>query len=653
MSEPVVAAYGTWRSPVGAELVAKATTWIHEVRIEGDAVWWLELRPHEGGRTVLVRSDPGSDPADVTPEAFDVRTLVHEYGGGAYTIDRSTAFFSNFGDQRLYRQDAGTGPMAITPEAAEPRGLRYADMDVSPDGRWIACVRERHEGEDLPVNEIVVLPSDGSAEPSVVASGSDFFAAPRFSPDGGRLAWLRWDMPRMPWDGTELAMAAFSDGAIEMPEVVAGGERESVCQPAWSPGGTLHFVSDRTGWWNLYRLERDGAVADLTPTDAEFAVPMWLFGFSSYAFLQDGRIACAYRRAGDHHLAMLDPATSELIDVDVPYACFDPPYVRADGARIAFVGSGPTTSPEVVVLDFTSRSVDVVREADDLGIDDAFVSVAEAIAFPTDAGDEAHAYVYAPRNPAYAPPAGEQPPLVVHAHGGPTSEATPDLNAYVQFFTTRGFAFVDVNYGGSTGYGREYRERLYGRWGVVDVGDCIAAARHLARSGRADPARMVVTGGSAGGYVTLAALAFHPDAFAAGTSYYGVADLEPFATITHKFELRYTDVLVGPWPEAADLWRERSPVHSADAIERPVLLLQGLEDAVVPPSQAEIMLEALEKRGIPHAYLGFEGEQHGFRKAENIVRALEAELAFYGKVLGFRPADDLPALDVRHLPTDP
>lgn len=649
MTEATIAPFGTWRSPVGAELVAKATTWIHEIRIEHEAVWWLELRPTEGGRTVLVRSDPWGEPADVTPEGFDVRTLVHEYGGGAYALRGSTAFFSNFDDQRIYRTDVGAEPVAVTPVAPEPRSLRYADMDVSPDGRWIACVRERHEGDGLPRNEIVLLPTDGSADPSVLVTGSDFFASPRFAPDGERLAWIRWDMPRMPWDGTELVVAALGDGSVGVANVRAGGERESVCQPEWSPDGTLHFVSDRTGWWNLHRLERDGAATNLTPRPAEFGVPMWLFGYSSYAFLDDGRIVCAYRSDGEHHLAMLDPATSELIDVDVPYTCFEPPYVRAEGTRIAFAASASTASPEVVLLDVTSRSVDVLRSADALGIDEGSVSVAEPISFPTDEGGTAHAYYYPPRNAGFAAPEGELPPLVVHAHGGPTSEATPDLNAYVQYFTSRGFAFVDVNYGGSTGYGREYRERLYGRWGVVDVRDCIAAAQHLAAAGRADAARTVVTGGSAGGYVTLAALAFHPDAFAAGTSYYGIADLEPFATITHKFELRYTDTLVGPWPAAADLWRERSPVHSADAIERPVLLLQGLEDAVVPPSQAEIMIEALEARGIAYAYLAFEGEQHGFRKAENIVRSLEAELAFYGRVLGFEPADELPPLDVHNL----
>ena len=521
---------------------------------------------------------------------------------------------------------------------------------MSPDGRWVVCVRERHGDEGIPENDLVVIASDGSADPAVLASGSDFYAAPRFSPDGSRLAWLRWDMPRMPWDGTELVVAGFAEGRVGAPAVVAGGSEESVFCPVWSPGGALHAVSDRTGWWNLYRFGSDGDAANLAPMAAEFGVPMWEFGYRSFAFLADGRIVCAYRRQGRHHLALLDPMTSELIDLDVPYSVFDPPFVRAEGSRIVFVGAGPRTEPELVLLDFTSRSVEVVRPAPGPGIDGAFVSEAEAIAFPTDDGRTAFAYFYPPRNPGFVGPEGELPPLVVRAHGGPTSEATPELKPYVQYFTSRGFAFVDVNYGGSTGYGREFRQRLYGGWGIVDVRDCIAAARHLVEAGRADREQLVVTGGSAGGFVVLASLAFHPEAFAAGTSYFGVSDLEPFATFTHKFELRYTDLLVGPWPEAAQLWRERSPVHRADAIRRPVLLLQGLEDAVVPPSQAELMIRALEANGVPYVYVAFEGEQHGFRRAETIARSYEAELAFYGRVLGFEPADDLPPLAIRNLP---
>jgi dipeptidyl aminopeptidase/acylaminoacyl peptidase len=646
---PRTARYGTWPSPIGADLVARATTYVHDPRMDADGVWWLEQRPQEAGRTVVVRGDPWSSPQDVTPSGMNVRTLVHEYGGGAYALAGGAVFFSNFDDQRLYRQVPGEDPTPITPEPERPRALRYADMDVSRDGARIACVRETHGAEGLPVNEIVVLAIDGTVPPIVVGTGSDFCAFPRWSPDGSRLAWLRWDMPWMPWDETELVIVDVAGDAFGDPMHVAGGSKESLFQPSWSSDGTLHVVSDRNGWWNLYRLDEGGEATNLTPHDAEFGVPMWEFGYSAYAFLDDGRIACAYRQAGVHHLAMLDPTTRELIDVDVPYSVFDPPYVRAEGNRISFLGSSPTVGGEVVLLDFASRSVEVLREQDDLGIATESISVGEPISFPSEGGRTAYGYYYPPTNPDAIGPADELPPLVVHAHGGPTSENTPELHLYMQYFTSRGFGVVDVNYGGGSGYGREFRDRLYGQWGVVDVEDCIAAASSLAERELIDGDRCVVTGGSAGGYIVLASLAFHPKAYACGTSYFGVADLEPFASSTHKFELKYTDLLVGPWPDAADLWRERSPVSKADAIERPVLLLQGLEDAVVPPSQAELMVEALERNRVPFAYLTFEGEQHGFRKAENITRSYEAELAFYGRILGFEPADDLPPLEIHNL----
>jgi dipeptidyl aminopeptidase/acylaminoacyl peptidase len=629
-------------------MVSTKGTYPYEPHISAGAAYWLELRPAEGGRNVIVRADPAAPPVDVTPPGYDARTRVHEYGGGAYVVHGDTVFFTNFLDQRLYRQERGGDPIPITREPPEAASLRYADMRLGPDGRVIVCVRERHEGGGVPTNELVAMPADGSAEPSVVAGGRDFYAFPRPSPDGRRLAWIEWDMPRMPWDGTELKVADLGDdGTLGEPRAVAGGPSESIFQPEWSPDGTLHFISDRTGWWNLYRQDGDHAV-DLTPMAAEIGAPMWEFGYSAYAFLSDGRIACSYRKEGIDHLAMLDPATSELLELDLPYWCYDPPYIVSDGARLVLLAGGPSTPAEVVSLDLDTRAVEVLRVSSEPDVDPAYFSVPRGIEFPTDGGVTAHAWFYPPANPDFAAPEGERPPLIVMSHGGPTAESSPEFSLKKQFFTSRGFAVVDVNYGGSTGHGRGYRERLNGQWGVVDVADCVNAARFLVDRGEADPARLVVTGGSAGGYTTVCALTWRDD-FAAGATYFGIADLEPFATSTHKFELRYTDNLVGPWPQARDLWRARSPIHSFDMLSCPVIILQGLEDEVVPPEQAEIMVRALEAKGLPYAYLAFEGEQHGFRKAENIRRSLEAELYFYSRVLGFELADPIEPIEIHNL----
>jgi len=641
--------YGAWPSPITADRAAAGSVGLSETRAIGDATTWLERRPQEGGRSVVVRSGLGAEPVDVTPPGASVRTLVHEYGGGSYAFDGATTYFVNLEDQRLYRQELDGSPTAITPEPATHRGLRYADMSVSPDSRWIASVHERHRDEGVPVNELVVIAADGSVM-STLASGRDFYAFPRWSPDGARIAFIAWDFPRMPWDGTELLVVdVASDGSAGSCREVAGGERDSIFQPAWGPDGSLTFVSDRTDWWNIYREGADGELTNLTPKSAEFAVPMWIFGYSSYDFLSDGRIVCTYRERGVQHVALLDPTTRELLDLDLPYETFDP-AVSASGQRVALIAGGPTTPTQVVSLDLSTRAVEVLRESDVVDFDAEYLSVPEPIEFPTTSGQTAFAHYYPPTNPTAVAPDGERPPLLVNVHGGPTSEADPELHLEIQFFTSRGFAYAEVNYRGSTGHGRAYRESLYGRWGVVDVDDAVAAASHLVDRGLADPGRLVISGGSAGGWTTLCALTFR-DAFATGTSYFGVSDLEPFAETTHKFESKYLDLLVGPWPEAADLWAERSPVRHAELLSSPLLILQGDEDEVVPPSQAEVIVRALETRGLPYAYLLFEGEQHGFRKMESISRGLSAELTFYGKILGFEPSDRLPPLEIVNLPS--
>jgi dipeptidyl aminopeptidase/acylaminoacyl peptidase len=647
---PAVAPYGSWKSPVGGELVAAGGVSLDEVRVAGDAVLWLEGRPLEGGRQVVCRAAPGgsghAEPQEVTPEGLNVRTRVHEYGGGAYAVHGDTVLFANFADQRLYRQEPGSPPRPITPEPPAPAAHRYADATLTPDGRLLVCVRERHQGGEV-LNELVALPADGGAPPVVLASGRDFYASPRLDPDGRRLAWLEWDHPNMPWDATELRVAELADGALAgSPATVAGGPGESVFQPEWSPEGALHFVSDRSGWWNLYRLGPGGAEA-VAPMEEEAGGPQWVFGLSRYAFLPGGRVALVHGRGPLQRLGVLAPDGS-LRDLDLPFTSFFPPQLRAVGSRLACVAGSPTLPAAVLVVDPDGGQVEVLRRSREETPDPRYLSVPRAIEFPTAGGRTAHALYYPPANRDFQGPDGERPPLLVVSHGGPTSEAVSLLAMGYQFFTSRGFAVVDVDYGGSSGYGRAYRQRLEGQWGIVDVDDCVAAARHLAELGEVDPARLAVRGGSAGGWTTLCALTFRDD-FAAGASYYGVADAEALARDTHKFESRYLDRLIGPWPEAAELYRQRSPIHFTERLSCPVILLQGLEDEVVPPTQAEAMAAALDAKRIPYAYVAFPGEQHGFRRADHIQRAIEAELYFYGRVFGFDLADPVDPVPIAHL----
>ena len=627
-----VAPYGSWPSPLSAAKAAEAGIRHSEPWLgEDGTVWWLERRPKDGGRTTLVR-----DARDVTPSEANVRTLVHEYGGGAWFLHGDTAFFSNFADQRLYRLDPGQAPRPITPDPPRPGSVRYADGRVTPDGRLIVCVRETH-GAGEPVNELVELAADGGGETRVLASGRDFYAFPRVSPDGARLAWTTWDHPNMPWDGTELWTAPIA--ALDEAELVAGGPSESIWQPEWSPEGVLHFVSDRDNWWNLYR---DGE--QLTHEKAELGYPQWGFAGSSYAFLESGDIVCVRVDRGYERLCILRVGSTELEDLGLPYTAVGYPQVRSRGDRVVYVALRPAAEEAVVTWD-PREGAKVVSEVGEDTLDPAWAPEPRSIEFPSAGGRTAHAFWYPPTSPHYEAPEGELPPVIVQIHGGPTAHAIPMLDPEIAFWTSRGIGVLDVNYGGSTGFGREYRRLLNGTWGIVDVEDCIAAALHLAREGEADGERLAVHGGSAGGYTTLSGLTFHDD-FAAGASYYGVADLETMTAETHKFEAHYLDSLIGPYPEAAQTYKERSPIHYADRISAPVILFQGLEDAVVPPAQAETMVAALKANGVPHAYVPFEGEQHGFRKSESIIRSLEAELSFYAQVFGFEPADDIEPVEI-------
>jgi dipeptidyl aminopeptidase/acylaminoacyl peptidase len=642
------APYGTWSSPVSARLLVTDAVRLSTPSADGDAIYWVEGRPSEGGRYVLVRRSATGAVEDVLPEGFSVRTMAHEYGGRCMVVHDGVAYFSNFADQRLYRLVPGQPPVAITPEPPNEQAWRYADPIVTADGRHLICVSERHGAGRVVDNSLVAFPTDGSAGPRVLAQGHDFFAAPALSPDGRWLAWVAWDHPQMPWDGTELCVAGLSETLeITGVRVVAGGITESVQEPRYGTDGSLYFISDRTGWWNLYVDAADGPVP-LAPRNAEFAQPAWVFGRASYAPRPDGVVAVTWTEGGRMHLGTVD-AGHELMEIPLAATSFAELSIAGD--RVLAIAGSPTAPPAVVSIDIGSGECTVLKESRQVKIEATYLSVPEPIEFPTEHGLTAFGLYYAPTNHDFVATAGSLPPLIVASHGGPTSNCSSVLDFEIQFWTSRGFAVVDVDYGGSTGYGRAYRERLKGKWGVVDLDDCVNAAEFCVATGRADPAGLLIHGGSAGGYTTLCALTFR-DAFAAGASYYGVGDLGALARDTHKFESRYIDGMVGPWPERRDLYEERSPIFHTDLLSTPVILFQGLEDQVVPPAQAEAMAVALRDKGVAFAYIAYEGEQHGFRKAETIVDSIEAELSFYGQILGFEPAGVLMPVDIERARPD-
>jgi dipeptidyl aminopeptidase/acylaminoacyl peptidase len=638
MPQTKTAPFGSWKSPITSDLIVAQITGLSDARLAVDDIYWLEGRPQEQGRNVIVRAGPDGAPADITPAGFNVRTRVHEYGGGSWLVAGGTCIFSNFADQRLYRQRTGqSDPEPLTPVPVNPkRQLRYGDGVLDPERRrWIG-VREDHTGEGEPVNAVVAidLEQPGTSPGRVLAGGHDFFCSARLSPDASRMVWLAWDHPNMPWNGTTLYLADIvADGALAGIHVIAGGVSESVFQPEWAPDGNeIIFVSDRTGWWNLYAYElATGTTRPLCPMQAEFGVPQWNFGVSTYAFAGARRIVCAYTKAGLGQLATLDLASGSLKAIATGFTEFG--SVRADGDRVVFRGGASDRPTSIVTLDLRSGQYHILKQATDL-LDRTelrianYITKVEPVEFPTTGGETAFGLFYPPRNPDYAASSEERPPLLVKCHGGPTSSASSTLNLGTQFWTSRGIAVLDVNYGGSTGFGREYRERLKLNWGIVDVDDCINGAKFLAQQGLVDTGRVVISGGSAGGYTTLAALAFR-DFFQGGASYYGVSDAAALARDTHKFESRYLDWLIGPYPEEEARYRERSPVYHADRLSKPVIFFQGSEDAVVPPNQTEVMVEALRRNGNAVGYFLFTGEQHGFRQAANIKRCLDAELTFY------------------------
>ncbi len=648
MPDKKTAPYGSWASPITPEMLLRGTVQMRNqmVRWDGADLYWSELRPYEGGRIVVCKRAADGTIGDVTPEGFNARSRVHEYGGGHYAVKDGTVFFTNYADQRLYRQDAGKPPRPITPEG----DVRHADMVIDEARGRVIAVREDHTGGGEAVNTIVSIDAEGERDAITLAEGNDFYSSPKLSDDGGRVAWQTWNHPHLPWDSSEVWIGELdSDGNLASKRRIAGGPDESVLQPEWSPSGELYFISDRSDWWNLYRARGDGD-EPVCRRAAEFAAPQWVFGHRWYAFHGPDEIICLFSDNAGGKLGRIDLNSGGLDQIELFYTTLS--NLQVSGGKAAMYASSATLSERVLVVDLKTGGEQVVKTANPGHVESGYFSVPRPIEFPTEGGKTAHASFYAPRNLDHEAPVGERPPLIVHVHGGPTSSGGPNYPFEYQYWTSRGLAFVDVNYGGSAGYGRAYRQRLKGNWGVVDVDDCINAARYLAEKGMVDPDRISITGGSAGGFTVLLSLT-RRDFYDAGASHFGIGNLELFDGTTHKFESRYDEWLIGPYPERRDLYRDRSAVHFADNLSAPVVLFQGLEDLIVPPSQAEAFVEACKKKNLPYAYVAFEGEQHGWRKDSTIKRALEGELYFLSRIFGFEAAGDIRPLEIENFPTAP
>ena len=643
-AERETAAYGAWRSGLTAEAVAAGGTRLDNVRVAGGRVYWTENQPTEGGRIALMTAVPAGGARVLSPSGSNVRTRVHEYGGAPYVVVGDSVIYSQYDDQRLYEQTAEGARRALTPV-----GYRYADCSLvgRAAARVLVCVREDHTDPQQVRNAIVRLNLDEPGAGDVLYDGADFVAYPRVSADGRSLAFIRWNHPQMPWDGTELVVAPLQGARLGSCEVVAGNRDEAVLEPQWDADGTLYFLSDRTDFWNLYAWSH-GKVRHVLARAAESGGPLWAFGQSNYALLGDGRAVARLGVKGSDELALIDLAHGTARRLDLPYVRYAQ-FARIDSGHVAFLAASAREPTALVRLEIATGATAVLRVAGSPQLPRDAVSAAQSIEFPSAQGRTAHAFFYAPSNPGFVAPSGTRPPLVAFVHGGPTAQAVPDYSPSVQFWTNRGFAVVDVNYGGSSGFGRASRQRLNGSWGVVDVEDVVAAVRFLAGRGDIDPSRTAISGGSAGGYTVLVALSTS-DVFHAGADYYGVSDMSALARDTHKFESRYLDSLIGPLPQAQAIYDSRSPLNHLDGFRVPLIVFQGADDPVVPPNQSERIVDALRKRHAPVAYLLFAREGHGFRRAENIVRALQAELSFYGQVFGFRPADALPELAIENLP---
>ena len=631
--------YGSWDSPISADSLVSGVSTISEIKTDGDRIWWSESRPDEGGRVAIVSMQQGGAPREVTPPGANARSKVHEYGGGAWWGESDSLFYVNFDDQRLRKVLPDHSELLLTPEPPNGQKWRFADGRVTTDGTWCICVREIHHDLDglaiEPDNQLVAVSTDGSMEIKELVVGADFYAFPRPSPDGEFLAWVQWNHPSMPWWGTELWIGQFHEGQIKNAQKIAGGKDESVMQPEWSETSDLYFLSDRSGWSNLYLFNPQGDEL-IIGGEFDIGMPLWVFDQSRYVVLSQNKVVASVTTPnGKSYFA----TTTNLI----PAKWSSVHQIRAlDNEEIVFLSASHTKGPSIIKGVENQR---LLQEPTPHDLDEKFLPSPELIEFPTLDGNSAYVRYYAPAHPTTRAPESEDPPLLVLAHGGPTGSSRNELSLALRYWTSRGWAVADVDYRGSTGYGRSFMNELNGKWGVFDVADCVAAARFLVSKGLADPERLAIKGGSAGGLTVLSALSNYDD-FSAGSCRYGVADLEILAKDTHKFESRYLDRLIGKYPEEKDVYIARSPIYQTDSIQSPMIILQGSEDAVVPPNQSELIVNALKLKGIRHAYILFEGEGHGFRKSENIIEALESEYSFFSQIFRFEHFDDIDAVKI-------
>ncbi len=636
----IIKPYGSWKSPISGKSLVQSSLRLGQIQIDGDSVYWTEGRPLEKGRTALMRWSP-DEIKEISPAKSDVRTRAHEYGGGAFVCDNNSCYYVNNSDQQVYEILENGKSRQVTHHLE----YRFADIILDQSRRLLYAVGENHSDSKNIKNCLTSITLDEGVM-QIIAEGHDFYSNPQLSPDASQILFLTWDHPNMPWDATQLHLARLNDdGNLGGSEIIAGGQNESVFQPLWDPDGSIYFVSDRNDWWNIYRYSNAQSSCVLE-MQAEFGLPQWVFGMSTYTVLNSGDLMATFSDLSGSHLIRIDVSQSTFTEIETPFSHID--QVRGTKKLVAFLGYTDSQPGEIVYMDLEFESSITVRLAAQIDINESYISKAQHISFESAPDQLTHAWYYPPKNPVYEAPIKELPPLIVLSHGGPTGHSSGAFNLAIQYWTSRGFAMVDVNYSGSTGYGRSYRERLKGNWGVCDVQDCVAAANFLADDGHVDRDRLIIKGGSAGGYTTLAALTFM-DVFKAGASYYGVSDLTLLALESHKFESRYLDSLVGPYPEEQQLYYDRSPLNFADQLNCPVIFMQGLEDPVVPPNQAESMVAALEKNGIPVAYLPFEGESHGFRQSTTLIKAIESEYYFYTRIFGIDPSGAMEPIEIHNL----